>query len=340
MHLYSRSRREIRHKGASSGNFQRVRRFATTATATRSSPWSIPRARPATGRALLLLPRPGGNREPRGRRAPCAGRTRAAPLRGAGHARANPARPASGGGPPASYTVELLDDPEAGRRQGPRGGGGGGPGQPPPSRRRAAEEGADVLYHPSGPAPLARRLDGRGAPDPERSATVPMSTVGAASLPGLEPGLDRARELAEHANLVPVRYRFVEDCETAVSAFLKLRGDGPVLARVRRAGPLDAGHSSGPASRDPSLGGGSPIRMERRCRRGFRLRPSPPTGPGMPRSSAATAEYLGRYEIAEPDELPPFAGGAVGFFGSTSSGPSSRSPSRTPIRSRYCPTWP
>ena len=27
------------------------------------------------------------------------------------------------------------------------------------------------------------------------------------------------------------------------------------------------------------------------------------------------AEYLDRYEIAEPDELPPFAGGAVGFFG-------------------------
>jgi anthranilate synthase component 1 len=26
------------------------------------------------------------------------------------------------------------------------------------------------------------------------------------------------------------------------------------------------------------------------------------------------AEYAGRYEIAEPDELPPFAGGAVGFF--------------------------
>jgi anthranilate synthase component 1 len=30
---------------------------------------------------------------------------------------------------------------------------------------------------------------------------------------------------------------------------------------------------------------------------------------------AAAAEYLGRYEIAEPDQLPPFAGGAVGFFG-------------------------
>jgi anthranilate synthase component 1 len=30
---------------------------------------------------------------------------------------------------------------------------------------------------------------------------------------------------------------------------------------------------------------------------------------------AAVADYLGRFKIAEPDELPPFAGGAVGFFG-------------------------
>ncbi|MGH2923457.1 MAG: anthranilate synthase component I, partial [Solirubrobacterales bacterium] len=29
----------------------------------------------------------------------------------------------------------------------------------------------------------------------------------------------------------------------------------------------------------------------------------------------AVADYLGRYSIAQPDELPPFAGGAVGFFG-------------------------
>ena len=57
-----------------------------------------------------------------------------------------------------------------------------------------------------------------------------MSTVDATtSLPGLEPDLGRARELAERANVVPVRYRFIEDCETPVSAFLKLRGDGPAF---------------------------------------------------------------------------------------------------------------
>ena len=57
-----------------------------------------------------------------------------------------------------------------------------------------------------------------------------MSTVGAATiLPGLEPDLDRARQLAATANVVPVRYRFIDDCETPVSAFLKLRGDGPAF---------------------------------------------------------------------------------------------------------------
>ena len=57
-----------------------------------------------------------------------------------------------------------------------------------------------------------------------------MSTIGATtSLPGLEPDLERARELAEAANVIPVRYRFIDDCETPVSAFLKLRGDGPAF---------------------------------------------------------------------------------------------------------------
>ena len=57
-----------------------------------------------------------------------------------------------------------------------------------------------------------------------------MSAVGATmDLPGLEPGPDRARELARGANVIPVRYRFVDDLETPVSAFLKLRGDGPAF---------------------------------------------------------------------------------------------------------------
>src|SRR4051794_41927563 len=57
-----------------------------------------------------------------------------------------------------------------------------------------------------------------------------MNAVGAATnLPGVEPELDRARELARGATVVPVRYRFIDDTETPVSAFLKLRGEGPAF---------------------------------------------------------------------------------------------------------------
>src|SRR6188768_986040 len=48
-------------------------------------------------------------------------------------------------------------------------------------------------------------------------------TVVADSELRLEPTLERARELAREGNVVPVRARFVDDCETPVSAFLKLR---------------------------------------------------------------------------------------------------------------------
>src|SRR4051795_6382620 len=43
----------------------------------------------------------------------------------------------------------------------------------------------------------------------------------------LEPSLERARELAREGNVVPLRARFVDDCETPVSAFLKLRAGEP-----------------------------------------------------------------------------------------------------------------
>ena len=43
----------------------------------------------------------------------------------------------------------------------------------------------------------------------------------------LTPGLDEVRELAREHNLVPLRHTFIADCETPVSAYLKLRGGGP-----------------------------------------------------------------------------------------------------------------
>jgi anthranilate synthase component I len=144
-----------------------------------------------------------------------------------------------------------------------------------------------------------------------------MSTVGATSLPGLEPDLDRARELARDHNVVPIRTRFVEDTETPVSAFLKLRIDGPAfLLESAEQGRLGRWSFLGFRPRailrwadgvlsewggDAAADSGHGAAPDRTI--------------DAPDPYAATAEYLGRYEIAEPDELPPFAGGAVGFFG-------------------------
>ena len=54
----------------------------------------------------------------------------------------------------------------------------------------------------------------------------------------LVPSLDEVRRLARDHALVPLRHTFIADCETPVSAYLKLRGGGAVVpARVGRAGP-------------------------------------------------------------------------------------------------------
>ena len=146
-----------------------------------------------------------------------------------------------------------------------------------------------------------------------------MSTVGAtANLPGLEPDLDRARELARSANVVPVRYRFVDDLETPVSAFLKLRGDGPAfLLESAEQGRLGRWSFLGlPAAIDPALERRATLRVGQRVRRRSRDRERHRTASRTHRThTRRSADYLGRFEIAEPDELPPFAGGAVGFFG-------------------------
>src|SRR2546423_5743395 len=44
---------------------------------------------------------------------------------------------------------------------------------------------------------------------------------------GVTPSLDEVRALAREHNLIPLRHEFIDDCETPVSAYLKLRGEGP-----------------------------------------------------------------------------------------------------------------
>ncbi len=131
--------------------------------------------------------------------------------------------------------------------------------------------------------------------------------------PGLEPGLDRARELAQDANVIPVRFTFVDDTETPVSAYLKLRGEGPSF--------LLESAEQGRLGRWSFLG--FRPRSVLRWSDGVLSEWDAGVGPdGEPdRTSqvsdpyAAVTEYLSRYEIAESERLPPFSGGAVGLFG-------------------------
>ncbi|MSX01962.1 MAG: anthranilate synthase component I, partial [Actinobacteria bacterium] len=43
----------------------------------------------------------------------------------------------------------------------------------------------------------------------------------------LEPSLEEVRGLAAKHTLIPVRHEFIDDCETPVAAFLKLRASAP-----------------------------------------------------------------------------------------------------------------
>ena len=124
-----------------------------------------------------------------------------------------------------------------------------------------------------------------------------------------ESGLDEARAAARDANVVPVSYRFVDDCETPVSAFLKLREAFP--------GPsfLLESAEQGRLGRYSFLG--FRPRIELRWADGTltEVRDGERTDSAAPDPYAAAAAALERYRVASPETLPPFAGGAVGYFG-------------------------
>jgi anthranilate synthase component 1 len=109
------------------------------------------------------------------------------------------------------------------------------------------------------------------------------------------PGLDEVRELARDYNLIPLRHAFIDDCETPVSAFLKLREAGPAFLLES----ADQGQRVGRYS----FIGFRPRRV---------VRWSLADG-GDP--YAVAAEAVARHRQAPLPGLPPFAGGAVGFFG-------------------------
>jgi anthranilate synthase component I len=123
------------------------------------------------------------------------------------------------------------------------------------------------------------------------------------------PGIQRARELAADANVIPVAYRFVEDRETPVSAFLKLREAFPGPAFLLESA------EQGRLGRYSFLG--FRPRVELRWVDGelTELGDRGPKRTEVQDPYGAVAARLGEYTVAEPETLPPFAGGAVGFFG-------------------------
>ncbi len=125
---------------------------------------------------------------------------------------------------------------------------------------------------------------------------------------GLEPGLEEARALAARGNVVPVRTRFVDDCETPVSAFLKLRaGEEPGAPCF-----LLESAEQGQVGRY-SFVGIRPRSVLRWSDGALSEDGGPPVEEADP--YGAVAELLAGYELAPVEGLPPFAGGAVGFFG-------------------------
>ena len=124
----------------------------------------------------------------------------------------------------------------------------------------------------------------------------------------VEPSLERARALAAEGNVVPVRTRFVDDCETPVSAFLKLRAGEPEGAPCF----LLESAEQGQVGRYSFVG----IRPRSMLRwSDGTLSESGAEDRAAPDPYGAVAETLARYELAPVEGLPPFAGGAVGFFG-------------------------
>src|SRR3954471_9721977 len=118
------------------------------------------------------------------------------------------------------------------------------------------------------------------------------------------PTLDEVRALAREHTLVPLRHTFIDDIETPVSAYLKLRGEGPSFL-------LESAEQGQRVGRWSFLGV--------QPRSVMRLNDGELTVDGEARPFddpyKAVADELERYTLAPLDGLPPFAGGAVGLFG-------------------------
>ncbi len=113
----------------------------------------------------------------------------------------------------------------------------------------------------------------------------------------VEPSLDEVRELAREHNLVALRHSFIDDLETPVSAFLKLRGRDPQFPAFL----LESAEQGQRVGRFSFIG----VRPRKVVRWSL-------GDDGDPYALAAAE--VAAFSQAPFPEAPPFAGGAVGFF--------------------------
>ncbi len=113
----------------------------------------------------------------------------------------------------------------------------------------------------------------------------------------VEPSLDEVRELARDHDLVPLRHSFIDDCETPVSAFLKLRG----RRREYPAFLLESAEQGQRVGRYSFIG----VRPHEVVRWSL----------GDDGDPYAIAERAAALRQAPFPDAPPFTGGAVGYFG-------------------------
>jgi anthranilate synthase component 1 len=125
-----------------------------------------------------------------------------------------------------------------------------------------------------------------------------MAVVADHTLP-VEPSLDEVRALARDYNLIPLRHSFIDDTETPVSAFLKLRGREPEFPAFL----LESAERGQQVGRYTFIG----VRPRRVVRWSLGDEPADPY--------ALAADEVARHRQAPWPDMPPFAGGAVGYFG-------------------------
>jgi anthranilate synthase component 1 len=115
----------------------------------------------------------------------------------------------------------------------------------------------------------------------------------------VQPSLDEVRELARDYNLIALRHSFIDDAETPVSAFLKLRGREPAFPAFL----LESAERGQQVGRYTFIG----VRPRKVLRWSLGDDPADPY--------ALAAQEVARHRQAPWPDMPPFAGGAVGYFG-------------------------